>query len=283
MNRKRSRDDGNGRGGSFNRGGRDGGKFQRGGRDGGNRSGFRGRGGHNSGFKGRGGGFRDKTNETRRPAWVELTAEQIATRKAESKLNFDDLPVFSSTTELDVGIESFRTECPGFFGTLKQRYSDFLVNEIRPDGQVTRLTEEADVDTAKIESTATGDNDLHALVGADTASAFLSWFARAKVVQEDAANKRKERRKARGETVQQEVQKQSEQKDEDTEKEKVMLVEGAAAQEAQVEVGKSFTFPSVLSKEARTGLHQLIRQFWPLLSTDTIEGGSRGIRLSHAL
>ncbi|XP_052780104.1 pseudouridylate synthase 7 homolog isoform X2 [Mya arenaria] len=42
--------------------------------------------------------------------------------------------------EDDVGITEYISTLPGFSGILKQRYSDFLVNEISLDGEVVRLT-----------------------------------------------------------------------------------------------------------------------------------------------
>ena len=48
--------------------------------------------------------------------------------------------------ENEVGITQFINEANrtggGFFGTIKQRYSDFLVNEIDPNGEVVRLLDE---------------------------------------------------------------------------------------------------------------------------------------------
>ena len=43
-------------------------------------------------------------------------------------------------SEEDVGITEFLNKSnPGFFGVLKHRYSDFLVNEIEPSGNVVWL------------------------------------------------------------------------------------------------------------------------------------------------
>ena len=45
-----------------------------------------------------------------------------------------------SQKELDVGITSFVSpHSPGFYGILKKRYTDFLVNEILPNGEVLHL------------------------------------------------------------------------------------------------------------------------------------------------
>ncbi|KAJ4898513.1 Pseudouridine synthase family protein [Raphanus sativus] len=42
--------------------------------------------------------------------------------------------------ESDVGISCFISQLPGFRGILKQRYADFIVNEVDMDGSVVRLT-----------------------------------------------------------------------------------------------------------------------------------------------
>ncbi|KAG5405404.1 hypothetical protein IGI04_011523 [Brassica rapa subsp. trilocularis] len=42
--------------------------------------------------------------------------------------------------ESDVGISCFISQLPGFRGILKQRYADFIVNEVDMDGNVVRLT-----------------------------------------------------------------------------------------------------------------------------------------------
>ena len=44
-------------------------------------------------------------------------------------------------TEPDVGIRLFTSTCKGFSGILKQRYSDFIVNEIDLKGNVVELTD----------------------------------------------------------------------------------------------------------------------------------------------
>jgi hypothetical protein len=44
------------------------------------------------------------------------------------------------STEESVGILCHANSCPGFRGVLKQRYSDFIVNEVDPLGNVIHLT-----------------------------------------------------------------------------------------------------------------------------------------------
>ncbi|KAH8821740.1 putative Multisubstrate pseudouridine synthase 7 [Xylogone sp. PMI_703] len=51
--------------------------------------------------------------------------------------------VFSPDKEAEHGILCFvNSENPGFSGVLKQRYTDFLVNEIMPDGTIAHLTDD---------------------------------------------------------------------------------------------------------------------------------------------
>lgn len=45
-----------------------------------------------------------------------------------------------SIEEADVGILCYISQLPGFRGVLKQRYSDFIVNEVDSDGSVVHLT-----------------------------------------------------------------------------------------------------------------------------------------------
>ncbi|KAK3200613.1 hypothetical protein Dsin_024028 [Dipteronia sinensis] len=48
--------------------------------------------------------------------------------------------LMTSVDESDVGISCYISNLPGFRGVLKQRYSDFIVNEVDTDGNVVRLT-----------------------------------------------------------------------------------------------------------------------------------------------
>ncbi|EOY11115.1 Pseudouridine synthase family protein isoform 3 [Theobroma cacao] len=68
---------------------------------------------------------------------------------ADSKSNLTKTPVIKSSnsltlmttiTESDVGILCFISHLPGFRGILKQRYSDFIVNEVDTEGNVVHLT-----------------------------------------------------------------------------------------------------------------------------------------------
>lgn len=46
----------------------------------------------------------------------------------------------TTTDEFNVGIFSYVSQLPGFHAILKQRYSDFIVNEVDKDGIVVHLT-----------------------------------------------------------------------------------------------------------------------------------------------
>ncbi|GFT37905.1 pseudouridylate synthase 7 homolog [Nephila pilipes] len=51
-----------------------------------------------------------------------------------------DKPNFSRASEKDVGITEFVCNLPGFNAVIKERYSDFIVNEIDTQGNVVKLT-----------------------------------------------------------------------------------------------------------------------------------------------
>lgn len=46
-------------------------------------------------------------------------------------------------TELEVGVTEYITSQPGFDGVIKQRFSDFQVNEISLDGTIAKLTDKS--------------------------------------------------------------------------------------------------------------------------------------------
>ncbi|XP_043718113.1 multisubstrate pseudouridine synthase 7 [Telopea speciosissima] len=53
---------------------------------------------------------------------------------------FTETLVMKTAEEADVGINCYISQLPGFRGVLKQRYSDFIVNEVDSDGNVVHLT-----------------------------------------------------------------------------------------------------------------------------------------------
>ncbi|KAH8937329.1 hypothetical protein BDL97_16G022100 [Sphagnum fallax] len=66
------------------------------------------------------------------------------------------------STEESVGILCHANSCPGFRGVLKQRYSDFIVNEVDPLGNVIHLTNiNAPVEVKASTAQVTGGEDNH--------------------------------------------------------------------------------------------------------------------------
>ncbi|KAM2895459.1 hypothetical protein FF1_010561 [Malus domestica] len=64
----------------------------------------------------------------------------------------------TTTEESDVGIFCYISQLPGFRGILKQRYSDFMVNEVDKEGNVVHLTNlDAPVEAVQESGTTTGD------------------------------------------------------------------------------------------------------------------------------
>jgi hypothetical protein len=74
--------------------------------------------------------------ETEQPAQQEPA---VSSAEASAKMLLQDL-TSSTSKEAEVGITDYvSAESPGFRGLLKKRYTDFLVNEILPNGQVVHL------------------------------------------------------------------------------------------------------------------------------------------------
>jgi len=62
-------------------------------------------------------------------------------KNAPTKTEASDTKKFTPLSEKDVGITEFVGDHKGFFGIIKQRYSDFLVNEVDSSGAICRLTD----------------------------------------------------------------------------------------------------------------------------------------------
>lgn len=74
------------------------------------------------------------------PALTEPTDPVDPTPEAANTQNDNTVVPTSTSLELKVGItEYLNPSLPGFTGVLKQRYTDFLVNEITPEGEVVHL------------------------------------------------------------------------------------------------------------------------------------------------
>jgi tRNA pseudouridine13 synthase len=78
---------------------------------------------------------------------IKLSSETQTLTEPESTVPAAALPAMPSpgkaahaSKEVEVGISDYvSTETPGFAGVLKKRYTDFLVNEILPNGRVVHL------------------------------------------------------------------------------------------------------------------------------------------------
>ncbi|XP_066952412.1 pseudouridylate synthase 7 homolog [Macrobrachium rosenbergii] len=62
-----------------------------------------------------------------------LHEEEIASEKKPVKP--------SNSAESEIGIDEYLGKHPGFFGIIKQRYSDFIVNEVSNSGEIVHLTD----------------------------------------------------------------------------------------------------------------------------------------------
>uniref|UniRef100_A0A803KPS8 TRUD domain-containing protein n=1 Tax=Chenopodium quinoa TaxID=63459 RepID=A0A803KPS8_CHEQI len=68
-----------------------------------------------------------------------MTSAAVDNLPADSQTSINKAPL-KSVDEPDVGILCYISQLPGFRGILKQRYSDFIVNEVDLDGNVVHLT-----------------------------------------------------------------------------------------------------------------------------------------------
>lgn len=234
---------------------------------------------------------------------------------AESNLDFQNIPVFENAIdEPDVGITSYLTKNPGFSGVLKQRYTDFLVNEITQDGAVLHLTNseilKSDTQTESVLEVKPDEKDdkLRELIGEEALSKFLQWYQQGILSKEGLKNlskRKKEAWEAREKERKEQTSNQATYLDNDEviqegdgaketnepeaalskiseEKQKINDAFSKQKEEFKVEydnlkmkLKETFAFPSGLSKENRTMIHKLIRNEWSDLSTDTTEGGSK--------
>lgn len=101
--------------------------------------------------------------------------------------------------EMSVGIRRYlNPDVAGFTGILKDRYSDFIVNEVTPQGEVVHLTDitslpkedepakgadkpegEAGEGTAPAAAATSPEEALAAIIGAEAAKNFFEWAAKA--------------------------------------------------------------------------------------------------------
>ncbi|KAJ9180125.1 hypothetical protein P3X46_008407 [Hevea brasiliensis] len=79
-----------------------------------------------------------------------------------------------TTDESDVGIFCYISQLPGFRGILKQRYSDFIVNEVDKDGNVVHLTS-LEVPSQIVEAVEEGEKKVSIQIGKSYASEIESF------------------------------------------------------------------------------------------------------------
>ncbi|KAK8329031.1 hypothetical protein V6Z12_A11G291900 [Gossypium hirsutum] len=71
--------------------------------------------------------------------YLSLSKSNLTKHPITKYSNYSSLTM-TTITESDVGILCFISNLPGFHGILKQRYSDFIVNEVDTEGNVVHLT-----------------------------------------------------------------------------------------------------------------------------------------------
>lgn len=70
-------------------------------------------------------------------ASLDIPDKDVPEDEQNSKDDFEENKYFKDT---DVGILAFISDLPGFHGIIKQRFSDFIVNEVNEKGEVVHLT-----------------------------------------------------------------------------------------------------------------------------------------------
>jgi len=114
----------------------------------------------------------------------------------ESQLNLTRSPeFFSQVTEESVGIQQYTTNSDGFFGLFKNRFADFLVNEIAQDGKVVRLSSQDLPVEASVDEVSDPVEWLTKLLPGDTSTPqkFKDFLARISEVDEQRQLKRQRR------------------------------------------------------------------------------------------
>ena len=180
-------------------------------------------------------------------------AAKVPRNEESSKEDEEDA---ADSFEKEVGITEYTgPEVPGFHGILKDRYSDFLVNEVDTAGNVVHLTgiampedaptspfsaaerraAAAQSETAKRETTTTSvQEELAAIVGAEEAARFVAWHK----AQEKQHEKEQQRKENEGDGDEDKDQ-ESEGSDEETE--------------------AVFKFGALKDKKGRGAVHALVK------------------------
>jgi hypothetical protein len=157
----------------------------------------RGRGG---GHSGRGGSFEIQRREYK-ARHNPMTDAEIENLKNSSELDFDNLDMCTPSESL-CGITHFVTSTPPIPATYKERFCDFLVNEIDMNSNVVRLTDES-IPLAEVNAAAQDHEnrlrELTALVGEQIATEFVA-YANEICEQKESRKNKHLQRKERQET-----------------------------------------------------------------------------------
>eukprot|EP00240_Pyramimonas_obovata_P006842 CAMPEP_0118948974 /NCGR_PEP_ID=MMETSP1169-20130426/48786_1 /TAXON_ID=36882 /ORGANISM="Pyramimonas obovata, Strain CCMP722" /LENGTH=170 /DNA_ID=CAMNT_0006895507 /DNA_START=81 /DNA_END=590 /DNA_ORIENTATION=- len=148
--------------------------------------------------------------------------------------------------EKDVGITEYVSSYPGFKGTLKYRYSDFIVNEVDLDGKVVHLTNASKPEPpAQDERTAANNEDSSSIPPtlSDEERLAKGLSELAEVVGETQAAKVRE------------------------------FTREGSEESKNREAVRTLVLEAETDKLKRTRVHQLVRQYFPALGSDTVKVG----------
>ncbi|KAG8649731.1 multisubstrate pseudouridine synthase 7 isoform X3 [Manihot esculenta] len=144
----------------------------------------------------------------------------------------------TTTDEFNVGIFSYVSQLPGFHAILKQRYSDFIVNEVDKDGIVVHLTS-LEVPPQIVEAIQEGEKEILNQIG-------KSYTVEIELFRSLAGDSDAER------------------------------LEAFITQVATQSEDNSYIYPIILSpnsdKAHRTAIHNFFKEKFKFLVTDTVDG-----------
>eukprot|EP00854_Cymbomonas_tetramitiformis_P005253 gene5253-6387_t len=168
-------------------------------------------------------------------------------------------------TESQVGITQYMTSAPAFTGTLKLRFTDFIVNEVDLSGKVVRLTTTAASAVAspvdeqpKVEESSEQLIETGLLVITETFGDEVSDKVKTFVLQASDENRTKG---SCGGGLTAAVCGSS----------CGIAPDGGYAQESGEEVGSTLVLPVEKDKAKRTRVHQCVRENFKALGSDTVE------------
>ncbi|XP_065852993.1 multisubstrate pseudouridine synthase 7 [Euphorbia lathyris] len=146
--------------------------------------------------------------------------------------------VKTTMDESEVGIFCYISQLPGFRGILKQRYSDFIVNEVDNDGNVVHLTS-MDVPPQMIEAVEEREKKVETQMGKSYASEIESFRSLAG--------------------------------DSDAESLETFVIQVTSATEDSNDISPILLSPSS-DKAHRTAVHNFFKEKFKFLVTDTVDG-----------